>query len=129
MDVLGLEVDVVWAQKLVRLRFMPVKASRRLAVFERLLVSRRWSAEESAKVAGRRPFAVTMSANRIGVTSSNQFMPKPMTRYQVAAAVLGSSLLRPGGEATSRHCSHLNTPQHLQANTSCVGLKQWVHPG
>ena len=35
MDVLGLEVDLVWARKLVRLRVMPEKARRWLAILER----------------------------------------------------------------------------------------------
>ena len=66
MDVLGLEVDLVWAQKWVRLRVMPEKARRWLAILERLLEDRLLFAEESAKMAGRLSFAVTMSANRVG---------------------------------------------------------------
>ena len=42
------------------------KARRWLAILERLLEDRRLSAEESAKMAGRLSFAVTMSANRVG---------------------------------------------------------------
>ena len=129
MGVLGSVVYLVWAQKLVRLRGMPVKASRRLAILERLLENRRLSAEESAKVAGRRSFAVTMSANRIGRDFIQLIYAQandPLPGGRCSSWLL--SLLRLGGEATSRHSSHLNTPQHLHANTSSVGLTQRVNP-
>lgn len=62
----GNGADLVWAQKLVRLRVTPEKARKWLAILVRLLENRRLSAEESANMVGRLAFAVAMPANRVG---------------------------------------------------------------
>ena len=131
MDVLGLEVDLVWAQKLVRLRVMPEIARWWLAILGRLLEDRRLSAEESAKMAGRLSFAVTMSANRVGRAFIKPFYaqsndPLPGGRcssWLLTAAAWWRSYL--SADFTSEHTTAL-ARQHFVCWTDAAGQSRLI---
>ena len=80
MDVLGIEVDLQWARKLVSTCVSADKAQKWVAVLEDLLESMECSPELASKMAGRLSFAVTATCDRVGRAFVKPFMPKLTVR-------------------------------------------------
>ena len=66
MDVLGIETDLNWAERLVSTCVSMDKTVKWLLSLQEILRHRRLSPEEASKAAGRLSFAVTAASNRVG---------------------------------------------------------------
>ena len=97
MDVLGVEAQLVWADKLIRLRVSKDKIRKWLEVLARILADRRLTPEEASKMAGRLSFAVTAAGNKVGRAFIKPFYAQVFAPFPIPTAVDFYSVQLSGG--------------------------------
>ena len=96
MDVLGIEVDLQWARKLVSTCVSADKAQKWGSVLEDLLESMECSPELASKMAGRLSFAVIATCDRVGRAFVKPFYAQancPLRGWRCGSRLLNASLL------------------------------------
>ena len=129
MDVLGVEAQLVWADKLIRLRVSTDKIRKWLEVLARILADRRLTPEEASKMAGRLSFAVTAAGNKVGRAFIKPSTPKCLPPFPIPTVVDFCSVQLSGGWHTFLPVSQRHIVRLLLVHTLSVGQMLREPPG
>ena len=100
MDVLGIEVDLQWARKLVSTSVSSDKAQKWTQALAEIVETDICSPELSSKMAGRLSFVVLTTCDRAGRALVNPSMPRQITPFWDGGAGLCASLPACVGNST-----------------------------